>query len=258
MGTMQHRGYTAAVEWVEEAKQYWGEALGTWGKVVFYDDTWEKAYQAFKDTLDWYLGECEKDGEEPRLSRRRPMERCRGGYASRGSRKPFAMEHRGYTAIVEWSNEDGDGSFNGDVVGTRDGFFFFGYTLPYLRKALQELVDCYLESCEEHGEEPCRPMPKLVQLALQAGSADAGQPFTRMDYKGYTAIVKWSDESGVFRWKVVGAGDKTVFPAQTVPEARAAFEAAVDAYLEDCLARGAEPCRPTHKAARSDDFWCWT
>jgi len=68
--TMKHKGYTAFVEWDEETKQYFGKVQDTWGTVVFYDDTWEKAYEGFKAILDDYLRDCEKDGEEPRLSNR--------------------------------------------------------------------------------------------------------------------------------------------------------------------------------------------
>jgi len=71
--TMEHRGYTAIVTWNEEAGHYFGKVLDTWGTVIFYDYTWEKAYQGFKDVLDDYLKGCEEDGEEPRLSNREPM-----------------------------------------------------------------------------------------------------------------------------------------------------------------------------------------
>jgi len=68
--TMEHRGYTAIVKWDEESDCYAGEVMDTWGMVVFYDYTWEKAYQGFRDVLDQYLERCEEDGEEPRLSNR--------------------------------------------------------------------------------------------------------------------------------------------------------------------------------------------
>jgi len=68
--TMEYRGYTASVTWNDEAKYYYGRALDTWGTICFYDYTWEKAFQAFKDLMDEYLEECERDGEEPRLSNR--------------------------------------------------------------------------------------------------------------------------------------------------------------------------------------------
>jgi len=67
---MEYRGYTANVKWDEESKCYSGKVMDTWGMVVFYDYTWEKAYQGFRDVLDQYLEHCEEDGEEPRLSNR--------------------------------------------------------------------------------------------------------------------------------------------------------------------------------------------
>jgi len=72
-GTMEHRGYTATVRWDEESKCYAGEVLDTWDMIVFYDHTWEKTYQAFRNVLDWHLEECGKNGKEPRLSNREPM-----------------------------------------------------------------------------------------------------------------------------------------------------------------------------------------
>jgi len=71
--TMEYKGYTAIVEWDEESKCYSGEVQDTWGMVVFHDYTWELAYQGFKNILDWYLENCEEDGEEPRMSNRKAL-----------------------------------------------------------------------------------------------------------------------------------------------------------------------------------------
>jgi predicted HicB family RNase H-like nuclease len=60
--TMEHRGYTAIVEWDEESRSYCGSAMDTkGGGVIFWDHTWKKAYQGFKDALDWHLEDCEED-----------------------------------------------------------------------------------------------------------------------------------------------------------------------------------------------------
>jgi len=71
--TMEHKGYTATVEWDEESQCFSGEVIDTWGMVVFFDYTWEKAYEGFKAILDDYLRDCEKDGEEPRMSNRKAL-----------------------------------------------------------------------------------------------------------------------------------------------------------------------------------------
>jgi len=68
--TMEYKGYTATVEWDDEAKQWCGEVLDIWGMVIFQGDTWEETYQAFKETLDSHIKVCEGDGEEPRMSNR--------------------------------------------------------------------------------------------------------------------------------------------------------------------------------------------
>jgi predicted HicB family RNase H-like nuclease len=74
--TMEHRGYTASVEWDEECGCYSGTVLDTWGTVVFSGDTLEDVRDRFKGILDWYLEECERDGVEPRLSNREEMAHC--------------------------------------------------------------------------------------------------------------------------------------------------------------------------------------
>ena len=66
--TMEHSGFTATVRWDVESKCYAGKVMDTWGTVVFYDYTWEKAYQGFRALLDDYLKCCGEDGEEPRQS----------------------------------------------------------------------------------------------------------------------------------------------------------------------------------------------
>jgi len=56
--TMEYRGYTALVEWIEEEGRYSGEVMDTWGIIGFRGNTLEEAHQAFKKILDWYLDEC--------------------------------------------------------------------------------------------------------------------------------------------------------------------------------------------------------
>ncbi|MDR2561906.1 MAG: hypothetical protein LBC63_09085 [Holophagales bacterium] len=67
----------------------------------------------------------------------------------------MTMEYKGYTAQAEWDDEER--MLVGDVVGIDDILFFRGATASEARDALEEIVDAYLESCIEHGDEPCRP-----------------------------------------------------------------------------------------------------
>jgi len=88
---------------------------------------------------------------------------------SEKTNEKVAMEYKGYTAIVGWSDEDE--SFVGRVVGTQDRFIFFGNTIPEAREGLEIVVNAYLENCSNAGDEPNRPVPELVRRPLQAADA---------------------------------------------------------------------------------------
>ncbi|MDR0499272.1 MAG: hypothetical protein LBH03_06035 [Holophagales bacterium] len=65
---IEYRGFTATMGWDEESQCYSGEVMDTWGIVGFNGFTFEKARQAFKEMMDWYLEECEKKGRDPHMS----------------------------------------------------------------------------------------------------------------------------------------------------------------------------------------------
>lgn len=62
-----------------------------------------------------------------------------------------------------------------------------------------------------------------------------------MSYKGYSARINYSDEDGLFVGHVAGIKDVIGFHGQSVQELRAAFEEAVDDYLDVCKRLGREP-----------------
>lgn len=62
-----------------------------------------------------------------------------------------------------------------------------------------------------------------------------------MNYKGYSARINYSDEDGLFVGHVAGIKDVIGFHGQSVPELRAAFEEAVDDYLDVCKRLEREP-----------------
>lgn len=62
-----------------------------------------------------------------------------------------------------------------------------------------------------------------------------------MKFKGYVARVEYSDEDGCFVGHLAGISDVVGFHAETVAELRAAFEEAVDDYLETCEKAGLPP-----------------
>jgi predicted HicB family RNase H-like nuclease len=65
-----------------------------------------------------------------------------------------------------------------------------------------------------------------------------------MTYKDYSARIEFSDEDGCFIGRVAGIRDIVTFHGDSVAELRAAFEEAVNDYLETCESEGLKPQRP--------------
>ena len=65
-----------------------------------------------------------------------------------------------------------------------------------------------------------------------------------MTYEGYTARVDFDDAEGIFSGRLLGISDVVGFHADNVPELRAAFEDAVDDYVETCARIGKQPEKP--------------
>ena len=65
-----------------------------------------------------------------------------------------------------------------------------------------------------------------------------------MTYKGYAARIEYSDEDGCFVGHVAAIRDVVGFHGESVAELRAAFEEAVEDYLETCERLGRKPQRP--------------
>lgn len=64
------------------------------------------------------------------------------------------MSYKGYSARVEYDDEDG--IFTGRIAGIRDGVGFHADTVEDLREAFREAVEDYLETCAKIGKEPQR------------------------------------------------------------------------------------------------------
>lgn len=62
-----------------------------------------------------------------------------------------------------------------------------------------------------------------------------------LQYKSYFASVQFSAVDEVFFGKILGINDLVSFEGTTVKELKAAFEEAVEDYLETCTALGKEP-----------------
>lgn len=65
-----------------------------------------------------------------------------------------------------------------------------------------------------------------------------------MTYRGYAARVAYSEEDGCFVGHLAGIRDVIGFHGESVAELRAAFEEAVDDYLETCATLGRAPQKP--------------
>lgn len=65
-----------------------------------------------------------------------------------------------------------------------------------------------------------------------------------MTYRGYVARIEYSDEDAAFVGHIAGIRDIVGFHGESVNELRAAFEEAVDDYLETCKKLGRAPQKP--------------
>jgi predicted HicB family RNase H-like nuclease len=65
-----------------------------------------------------------------------------------------------------------------------------------------------------------------------------------MTYRNFAARVEYSEEDACFVGHIAGIRDLVGFHGESVAELRAAFEVAVDDYLEMCKRLGQEPNRP--------------
>lgn len=65
-----------------------------------------------------------------------------------------------------------------------------------------------------------------------------------MSYNGYAARIEYSDEERFFVGRIAGIRDVVGFYGESVKELRAAFEEAIDDYLDTCAKLGWAPQKP--------------
>jgi predicted HicB family RNase H-like nuclease len=63
-------------------------------------------------------------------------------------------------------------------------------------------------------------------------------------YRGYEAVVRYSDEDETFVGEVINTRDMLIFDGNDVAEVEQSFHAVVDEYLEDCENEGREAEKP--------------
>ena len=99
------------------------------------------------------------------------------------------MRYKGYSARVEYSDEDG--CFVGRVAGIRDLLTFHGESVDEVRQAFEEALDFYLETSAERGEMPNKPYSGklLLRVAPEVHAAVA----TAAEVSG-KSINQWAAE----------------------------------------------------------------
>ena len=74
------------------------------------------------------------------------------------------MEYKGYTANIEYSDEDN--CFIGHIVGINDIISFEGETVNEIRDDFHNAVNSYLASCAKHGKQPDKPFSGQLYLQI--------------------------------------------------------------------------------------------
>lgn len=75
-----------------------------------------------------------------------------------------AMTYKGYSARIEYDDEDG--VFFGRLAGIADVVGFHADTVEGLREAFREAVDDYLDTCARLGREPQRAFSGQVMFRV--------------------------------------------------------------------------------------------
>jgi predicted HicB family RNase H-like nuclease len=74
------------------------------------------------------------------------------------------MSYRGYSARIEYSDEDG--CLIGRIAGIQDIISFHGDSVEDIRRAFHESVDFYLDTCAKKKREPQKPFSGKLMLRL--------------------------------------------------------------------------------------------
>ena len=96
------------------------------------------------------------------------------------------MTHKGYSARIEYSDEDG--CFVGRVSGIRDIITFHGDSVAEIRKAFEDAVDFYLESCSARGESPNKPFTGRFMVRVSPELHSSIAIAARRDHKSINAL----------------------------------------------------------------------
>ncbi len=92
-----------------------------------------------------------------------------------------AMTHREYAARIEYSDEDG--CFVGHIAGIDDIVGFHAVSVAELRRAFEDAVDDYIQTCEKLNRHPQQPyfdditlrLPPQVHTGIAAAAEVSGK-----------------------------------------------------------------------------------
>jgi len=106
------------------------------------------------------------------------------------------MIYRGYASRIEYS--DDDRCFVGHIVGINDIVGFHGESVADLRRAFEEAVDDYLETCEKLGRAPQKPysgklmlrVPPEMHAAIAAAAEVSGKSINQWATEAFTKVIR--------------------------------------------------------------------
>jgi predicted HicB family RNase H-like nuclease len=74
------------------------------------------------------------------------------------------MNYKGYEAVIQFDADDR--LFFGRVIGTRDVIAFDGQTIDELEDSFRNVIDEYLEDCQQLGKDPDQPYSGRFNLRI--------------------------------------------------------------------------------------------
>lgn len=98
-----------------------------------------------------------------------------------------AMRYKGYLGVFAY--EDDDDAFHGEILGIRDVIHFTGRATTELRRAFEEAVDDYLETCAELGRDPDRPYSGRFMVRVAPETHRLAETAARAAGKSLNAFV---------------------------------------------------------------------
>lgn len=126
------------------------------------------------------------------------------------------MRHKGYSAAIRYSEEDG--FLVGRILGINDIVSFHGHSVEEIRKQFAIALDSYLSDCEEMGKEPERPYSGKLNVRLSPDfhkaiafeAESTGQSINDVIVAAVQQAYSSADKSGKRRKSVAKSPSRTI------------------------------------------------